>query len=88
MASQVIAARFIASPLPESAARLRYAAPQPMMDIRCRAHGYLRWLECHERGNWASSDAIVEAYGLDQADVVGCFAEAVEWAEAALRTVA
>jgi c-di-GMP-related signal transduction protein len=48
----------------------------------------LHWLECHERGNWAASDAVVEAIGLNHAEVVGCFGEAVEWAEAALRSVA
>ncbi len=40
MASQVIPARFIASPVPESAAGLRYVARQPIMDIRGRVHGY------------------------------------------------
>jgi EAL and modified HD-GYP domain-containing signal transduction protein len=48
----------------------------------------LHRLECHERGNWAASDAVVEAIGLNHAEVVGCFGEAVEWAEAALRSVA
>jgi EAL and modified HD-GYP domain-containing signal transduction protein len=48
----------------------------------------LHWLECHERGDWAASDAVIEANGMDQSEVVGCFGEAVEWAEEALRSVA
>jgi EAL and modified HD-GYP domain-containing signal transduction protein len=47
----------------------------------------LQWLERHENGDWAASDAVVEANGLDQEEVVGCYAEAVGWAEDALRSV-
>jgi len=47
----------------------------------------LQWLECHERGDWAASDAAVEAFGLNQVEVIGCYGEAVEWAEAAIRSV-
>ena len=47
----------------------------------------LDWLECHERGDWAASDAVIEANGMNQSEVVGCFGEAVEWAEQALRSV-
>jgi EAL and modified HD-GYP domain-containing signal transduction protein len=47
----------------------------------------LHWIESHEQGDWAASDAVIEANGLRQAEVVGCFSEAVEWAEAALRSV-
>jgi EAL and modified HD-GYP domain-containing signal transduction protein len=48
----------------------------------------LQWIECHELGDWAMSDAVVEANGLSQTEVVRCYGEAVEWAEAALRSVA
>ena len=48
----------------------------------------LQWLECHEYGDWAGCDAVAEAIGLNEAQSVGCFAEAVEWAEEALRSVA
>jgi hypothetical protein len=34
------------------------------------------------------SDEVIESNGLDQAKVIGCYSEAVEWAEAALRSVA
>jgi c-di-GMP phosphodiesterase len=44
----------------------------------------LQWLECHERGDWSGSDAVVQANNLSQVEVVGCYGEAVEWAEAAL----
>ncbi len=47
----------------------------------------LHWIESHEQGDWAASDAVVEANGLSQEEVVGCYSEAVEWAEAAVRSV-
>ena len=48
----------------------------------------LQWLEYHEHGQWAMSDAVVEANRLSQIEIVGCYGEAVEWAEAALRSIA
>jgi c-di-GMP phosphodiesterase len=48
----------------------------------------LQWLECHEQGDWAMSDAVIEANGLSQTEVIRCYGKAVEWAEAALRSVA
>jgi len=48
----------------------------------------LQWLESHEYGNWAACDEVVLANGLNEAEVVGCYGEAVEWAEQALRTAA
>jgi EAL and modified HD-GYP domain-containing signal transduction protein len=47
----------------------------------------LQWLECHEYGDWTGCDAVVLANGLTEAQVAGCYAEAVEWAEEALRSV-
>jgi EAL and modified HD-GYP domain-containing signal transduction protein len=47
----------------------------------------LQWLEGHEYGNWTACDAVVLANGLNEAQVVGCYGEAVEWAEEALRSV-
>jgi c-di-GMP phosphodiesterase len=56
----------------------------------------LAWLEFHERGDWAACDAIVEAsqpkHALahqaqpDQSKLIQCYAEALVWAEAALRS--
>ncbi|MGA2674021.1 MAG: HDOD domain-containing protein [Terracidiphilus sp.] len=48
----------------------------------------LQWLERHENGDWEACDGIVDAYGLDQERLLMCFAEAVAWAEDALRSVA
>jgi EAL and modified HD-GYP domain-containing signal transduction protein len=48
----------------------------------------LQWLESHEYGDWPASDAAVEANGLDREFLVACYAEAVQWAEEAVQTVA
>ncbi|MFY9854715.1 MAG: HDOD domain-containing protein, partial [Terracidiphilus sp.] len=45
----------------------------------------LRWVESHEQGNWAKCDAIVQSYGLNQAELINCYAEAAIWADASLR---
>jgi len=45
----------------------------------------LHWIVCHEHGNWAACDAISRASGLRHQQVVRRHAEAVAWAEAALR---
>jgi c-di-GMP-related signal transduction protein len=45
----------------------------------------LGWLECHERGDWAACDGLVQSYGLDQNALMECYAEAMVWAEDALR---
>ncbi len=47
----------------------------------------LQWLEGHERGDWSTCDAIALANMLNQKEVAGCYAEAVAWAEEALRSV-
>jgi EAL and modified HD-GYP domain-containing signal transduction protein len=46
----------------------------------------LGWLESHERGDWAACDAVAQANGLNQVQLLGCFVEAVGWAEAALQS--
>jgi EAL and modified HD-GYP domain-containing signal transduction protein len=48
-------------------------------------HNLLQWLESHESGDWAQSDAVVEAHHLNQIEVIALYGEAVEWAEQALR---
>jgi EAL and modified HD-GYP domain-containing signal transduction protein len=48
----------------------------------------LEWLEAEEQGNWAACDAVVQEHGLNVVGLVKCYAEAMEWAEAALRSVA
>ncbi len=46
----------------------------------------LWWLECHERGDWAPCDRIVQAIGLSREQLMRCYADAVVWAETALRS--
>jgi c-di-GMP-related signal transduction protein len=64
-------------------------------EIREALHGkanseriLLQWLECHERGEWAASDAAAQAECLDQEDLLTCYAEALQWAEEALQSAA
>jgi EAL and modified HD-GYP domain-containing signal transduction protein len=44
----------------------------------------LRWVECHERGDWVKCDAIAQSYGLNQDELMQCYGQAVVGAEAAL----
>jgi EAL and modified HD-GYP domain-containing signal transduction protein len=45
----------------------------------------LQWLEFHEQGDWSACDAIIRNNGLNAEQVVRCYAEALSWAEEALR---
>jgi c-di-GMP-related signal transduction protein len=45
----------------------------------------LAWLEFHERGDWVACDGVVQAYGLNQHALMNCYAEAMLWAEDALK---
>jgi len=45
----------------------------------------LAWIEFHERGDWAASDMEAEANGFKGEELLKCYAEAVLWAEDALR---
>ncbi len=44
----------------------------------------LCWLEGHELGDWAASDMVVERQGMNPHDLLLCYEEALQWAEAAL----
>ena len=44
----------------------------------------LRWVEFHELGDWIKCDLIEQSYGLNQAEMIRCYAEAVIWADAVL----
>lgn len=46
----------------------------------------LSWLEAHESGDWDGSDAIAQAGRLNREMLFRFYAEAVPWAEAALRS--
>ncbi len=48
----------------------------------------LKWLECHEYGDWPGCDAVVEANALNEELMIRCYVEAVAWAEEVLRSVA
>jgi len=54
---------------------------------RCLLH----WLECHEQGDWAARDAVIEsngllALGLNEAQLELCYAAAVAGAEVSMRS--
>jgi EAL and modified HD-GYP domain-containing signal transduction protein len=51
-----------------------------------RERALLDWLESHEHGDWAASDAVAQSNGLNQEQMIECYAEAVIWAEDALCT--
>jgi EAL and modified HD-GYP domain-containing signal transduction protein len=44
----------------------------------------LQWLERHEDGDWATCDALVEASGTTEEEMVGFYRSALMWASAAL----
>ena len=44
----------------------------------------LCWLESHEQGDWAACDAVVATQGLNPHNLLLCYEEALQWAEAAL----
>jgi EAL and modified HD-GYP domain-containing signal transduction protein len=58
-----------------------------LMGVAVPERMLLEWLICHEHGQWDDCDKIVEEYGLDQLQLLHCYAEAVMWAEAALSAV-
>ena len=45
----------------------------------------LAWLVNHEHGDWEACDAIIQPRGPDQEQLLRCYAEAVAWAESALK---
>ncbi|MDR3725537.1 MAG: EAL domain-containing protein [Terracidiphilus sp.] len=45
----------------------------------------LQWIESCEHGDWTACDAAVQSCGLDPGKLLECYAEAVDWAEAALQ---
>lgn len=44
----------------------------------------LSWLEDHERADWAACDSVLERRGLNAGDLLVCYEEALQWAEAAM----
>jgi len=68
----------------------------PLRDnIREALHGtknrerkLLDWLESHEVGDWATSDAIVQSNSLNRKQMVLYYSQAVVWADSALSSIA
>jgi c-di-GMP-related signal transduction protein len=67
---------------------LRKEIRQALESAPNRERSLLRWLECHERGNWAASDDAAAACGMGGVELLSLYTEAVEWAEGALRFAA
>jgi len=51
-----------------------------------RERSLLRWLECHEHGDWSGCDEIFQCNCYDPEKVLKCYVDAVVWAEAALNS--
>jgi c-di-GMP-related signal transduction protein len=47
----------------------------------------LSWLEDHERADWTACDTVLDRQGLNAGDLLVCYEEALQWAEAALHLV-
>jgi c-di-GMP-related signal transduction protein len=45
----------------------------------------LEWLEFHEQGDWAGCDRMAQKIRMDEEILAECYADAVVWAEDALR---
>jgi c-di-GMP-related signal transduction protein len=67
---------------------LREEIRQALQGTANRERSLLEWLECHERGDWAACNAILQKNGLNENEVIRCYAESVVWAEAALKSAA
>jgi EAL and modified HD-GYP domain-containing signal transduction protein len=52
-----------------------------------RERKMLEWLELHEQGDWATCDAIVQSNSLNRDRMVLHYAQAIVWADAALRSI-
>jgi c-di-GMP-related signal transduction protein len=63
---------------------LRQKLQEALMGATSLESSLLHWVECHERGDWATCDAIVHSHGLKTEEMAGWYAEAVMWADAAL----
>jgi EAL and modified HD-GYP domain-containing signal transduction protein len=65
---------------------LREEIRAALMGTISRESSLLRWAEFHERGDWEGCDAITHSYGLNLKRLTWSYAEAVVWADAALRS--
>jgi len=67
---------------------LRESIREALLGTRNRERKVLDWLESHENGDWATSDAIVQSNSLNRDQMVRCYFQAVVWADAALNSIA
>jgi len=63
---------------------LRHEILQALQGANLPESSLLQWLVCHEHGDWAACDAVVQEHRLNQEQLIRCYAEAVLWAEDAL----
>ncbi len=63
---------------------LRDGIRQALESKQVPERALLCWLEGHEQGDWAVCDLVVERLGLNPRDLLLCYEEALQWAEAAL----
>lgn len=80
----------------EAMLRLPMAELVPYLPLRAEIHeallhktneesASLEWMEFHEQGDWAGCDRMAHALGLDEELLGECYADAVLWADSALR---
>lgn len=67
---------------------LREGITQALEGAKVEERCLLAWIEFHEQGNWVGSDRAIEALGLNGEALLDAYAEAVGWAENALRYAA
>jgi EAL and modified HD-GYP domain-containing signal transduction protein len=65
---------------------LREEIREALNSVVNKERSLLQWIECFEQGNWAACDAAVHSTGLSAVKLFQCYAEAVDWAEAALQS--
>jgi EAL and modified HD-GYP domain-containing signal transduction protein len=67
---------------------LRREITQALEDETRPERCLLAWLECHEGANWFACDRLAEMHGINQKILLTVYADAVVWAEEAVRSVA
>jgi EAL and modified HD-GYP domain-containing signal transduction protein len=67
---------------------LRDSIREALHGTRNRERKLLDWLESHEVGDWATSDAIVQSNSLNRKQMVLHYSQSVVWADSALSSIA
>ncbi len=67
---------------------LRESIREALHGTRNRERKVLDWLEAHEIGDWATSDAIAQSNNLNRDQLVHHYSQAVIWADSALSSIA